>query len=205
MPSDTHKKMSKMISERQISRLYVVGSNDITAPVIEDSYRRFLGIMDELIQRQPFLLGERPSAADLAFYAQLTQLAKFDPTPAKLCMQEAPRVHAWTDIVDDLSGCAVEEGSGWLDRDQLATSLIALLGEVGRTYVPALIANAAALQAGETEMNTEIDGKPWTQPTFPYQGKCLQWIREEFNALSADDQQVVRGILDGTGCEPLLA
>ena len=32
----------KMIGERQVSRLGVVGSNEVTAPVIEESYRRFL-------------------------------------------------------------------------------------------------------------------------------------------------------------------
>ena len=34
-----------MARERQISRLYVVGSNDLTAPVIEASYLRLLDIL----------------------------------------------------------------------------------------------------------------------------------------------------------------
>jgi hypothetical protein len=55
----------------------------------------------------------------------------------------------------------------------------------------------------EKEMETEIDSRHWVQPAFPYQGKCLQWIREEFAKLSADDQVVVRDIFDGSGCEPL--
>ena len=39
-PDELMQKMKSIFSERQISRLYVVGSNDTTAPVIEDSYRR---------------------------------------------------------------------------------------------------------------------------------------------------------------------
>ena len=77
------------------------------------------------------------------------------------------------------------------------------LSEVGRVYAPALIANAKALMAGEKEMQTEIDGQRWVQPAFAYQGKCLQWIREEYAALTADDQAVVRDIFAGSGCEPL--
>ena len=40
-------KQSAFFAERQIARLRVVGSNDITTPVIEDSYRRLLHLLDE--------------------------------------------------------------------------------------------------------------------------------------------------------------
>ena len=79
-----------------------------------------------------------------------------------------------------------------------------LLSEIGRVYVPALIANAKALQAGEKEMQTTIDGKPWKQPSFPYQGRCLAWIKQEYQQLAADDQAQVDHILAGTGCEEIL-
>jgi glutathione S-transferase len=130
-PEAELKKASRYISERQISRLYVVGSNDVTAPIIEASYRRFLAILDTLIQRQRFVLGERPSSADFALYAQLTQLAKFDPTPAAICLDEAPRIHAWTDLVDDLSGHPGDD-AGWMVPDAAAGVLGDLLTEIGR-------------------------------------------------------------------------
>jgi hypothetical protein len=44
----------------------------------------------------------------------------------------------------------------------------------------------------------------WTQKAFPYQAKCLKWIKEEFEALSENDQSRVKTFLDGTGCEKLL-
>ncbi len=194
---------AKFVRERQISRLYVVGSNDVTAPVIEDSYRRFLTIFDALLQRHPFLFGRRPASADFAVYAQLTQLAKFDPTPAAICLELAPRVHAWTDMVDDLSGTPAGD-DGWIDRRAASAALGDLLAEVGRVYVPALLANAAALAAGEAQMRTTIDGRPWEQPVFPYQGKCLQWIRQAFGELAGADRTAVLEVLEGSGCEALL-
>ena len=197
-------KLQAYVAERQITRLYVVGSNDITAPVIEDSYVRFLDIFDQIVEKQTFIFGSRPSSADFAIYAQLTQLAKFDPTPAKICLDKAPRVYAWTDVVDDLSGNPAD-ADGFIGRDELGDVLGDLLTEVGRTYVPALLANTQAMVKGEEQMDTTIDGRQWVQPTFPYQAKCLQWIRAMFNELSEADQAFVQALLSGTGCEPLVS
>jgi hypothetical protein len=43
---ETIAQMKQQFSERQISRLRYVGSSPETAPVIEDSYRRFLDLFD---------------------------------------------------------------------------------------------------------------------------------------------------------------
>ncbi len=192
------------VTERQISRLHVVGSNDVTAPVIEASYKRLLGIMDALIEKQKFVLGARPSSADFGLYAQLTQLARFDPTPAGICLREAPRVHAWTDLVDDLSGHPAEEQQ-WISPEEAPEALTHLLAEIGRTHAPALLANASAIGAGQSQMQTRIDGQPWTQPVFPYQAKCLGWIRDEYRKLEHPDRAQADRLLSGTGCEDLVS
>jgi glutathione S-transferase len=191
------------IRERQISRLYVVGSNQVTAPVIEASYRRILAAMAAHIEAHAFLLGARPGGGDFGFYGQLTQLTKFDPTPMAIAVAEAPRVYAWVDVVDDLSGLEPTD-EDWLAPDALPESLTALFHEMGRTYTPVMLANAAAVKAKAERVETEVDGRPWTQHPFPYQARCLAWIREGFDELSPIEQSTVRGILDGTGCEPLL-
>ncbi|MEK9872001.1 MAG: glutathione S-transferase N-terminal domain-containing protein, partial [Gammaproteobacteria bacterium] len=46
LPEDQLKHFKEMFSQRQIGRLYVVGSTDTTAPVIDASYRRFLTAME---------------------------------------------------------------------------------------------------------------------------------------------------------------
>lgn len=190
-------------SQRQISRLFVVGSDKVTAPVIEGSYIRFLQLMDAHLQQHAFLMGARPGSSDFAAFGQLTCLTHFDPTPMALSLEHGPRTYAWTERAEDLCGYEVEEGD-WLDSRNLPDTLMALLKEVARTHMPQLLANGKALQAGEKTFETTIDGLPWTQPSFPYQGKCLLWIRERYNKLEGDDQKVVHNILATAGLLPLV-
>jgi hypothetical protein len=52
-------------------------------------------------------------------------------------------------------------------------------------------------------METTIDGQRWIQKPFPYQGKCLRWLRESHAALSETDRRALGDILADTGCESL--
>ncbi|WP_169543993.1 glutathione S-transferase family protein [Sneathiella aquimaris] len=196
-------KWEKEFADRQISRLYVVGSNNVTTPVIEDSYKRYLTAFNTHLKQHMFLFGARPSAADFAAYGQLTQLAGFDPTPTALTEKIAPRVFAWVEVMDDLSGMTVREDA-WIKTHQIPDSLLDIFRELGRGYVPVMLANAKALINADKEVKTEIQGKLWTQSPFPYQGKCLQWIREKYEHLDDGDRKVVTDILAETGCLPLV-
>ena len=203
LPEEDLDLLKKQFSERQISRLYVVGSNDTTATVIENSYKRFLLAFNQILEQRSFLAGRRPGAADFAIYGQLTQLAGFDPTPMALTLESAPRVFAWVRYMDDLSGLEVSEDD-WISRDELLQSLKPLLGEVGRTYVPVMLANARALASGEEWVETTVEGLPWKQRPFPYQGRCVKWIREQYLILTDDERRCIDHVLEGTGCENLL-
>ncbi len=192
-----------LFSRRQIDRLRFVGSNPVTAQVIENSYLRFLAAIESHLKVLPFLMGDRPGAADFAVYGQLSQLAQFDPTPTSLALAHAPRACAWIGLVDDLSGHEPADEQ-WASGRALPETLLALLAEAGRTYVPVMLANARALLSKSEQVETEIDGRPWVQNAFPYQAKCLTWLRQEFAALSSGDQVIATRILAQTGCEALV-
>jgi glutathione S-transferase len=193
-----------MFAERQIGRLAVVGSNPVTAPVIEASYVRLLALLDTHLTHSPFVFGARPAASDFGLFGQLTQLVGFDPTPAAIAHQQAPRVVAWVDVAEDLSGLE-PDARDWTTRAGVPDTLRGLLAEVGRVYVPFLVANAEALERGAEGVECTVDGRPWVQRPFPYQGKCLRWLRAGHGALARDDRSAVDALLAGTGCERLFS
>ncbi len=203
-PDEQLDKLGQAFARRQIDRLWVVGSNEQTAPLIEASYERFLLCMEDHLRSHRFLLGDRPGTSDFAVYGQLTQLALFDPTAMAQTLRVSARTTAWTETTEDLSGLEPRAGD-WFSRDALPGSLRALLTEIGRVYPPFLLANAAALDSGADRVECEIDGQPWTQRPFPYQGKCLEWLRRDYTALDPGDRTFIEEVLAGTGLEALFA
>lgn len=193
-------RLSEDFSKRQISRLPLVGSNEVTAPIIEASFTRLIVILDRIIERYGFVLGTHPSAADFAMYGQLTQLGIIDPTSAQLVVTHSPRLRAWLDRVEDLSGHASSE---WVDPALIAEHLGELMSEIGRVYVPFLKANAQAFAEGKSEFETEIDQRCWVQPVFPYQVKCLEVLREARLRMTTAGCVKLDKVLTGTGCEVL--
>ncbi|WP_309606832.1 glutathione S-transferase N-terminal domain-containing protein [Phenylobacterium sp.] len=192
VPDEELRARGAAVAARQIERLRYVGSNAVTGPVIEASYRRFLAAFEAHLTHLPYLLGHRPAACDFAVFGQLTQLAEFDPTPMALTLKLAPRVTAWVGLMEDQSG--VEPGEGdWISVTDLPATLTAILAEIGRVYPPVMLANAAAVTARTGEVVAEVEGQVWTQQPFPYQAKCLGWLRQSH----ADLTPAARGRIDG--------
>ena len=202
VPEKTAKAFPASFGRRQIERLAVVGSNPVTAPMIEASYRRLLARLEGHFQIHPFVMGRRPGTADFGLFGQLSQLTQVEPTSQAQARAEAPRVLAWCDVVEDLSGLSVDD-EGWVARDALAETLRELLAEIGRTYAPFLLANARALESGADRVECTVDGAKWNQTPFRYQEKCLGWLRESYRGLAPADRGVVDDVLAGTGCEVL--
>jgi len=199
-----HKEFKHWVEERQTSRLHVVGSNTTTAPIIDASYRRFLRAMENHLANQKYMLGNRPAAGDFGLFGQLSQLVGFDPTPRAIAHKVSPRTVAWVDLMRDQSGLEPTE-QDWVSIKDQPESLRGLLDEIGRVYVPAQLANARAVAAGEKKWHAEIDGAPWVQQTFPYQAKCLRWVNDYYRALSDADRVSVDSLLEGTGVEAMLS
>ena len=181
-----------------------VGSNAVTGPIIEASYRRFLEALENHLRHHPYILGNRPASCDFAVFGQLTQLAEFDPTPMALTLEIAPRVSAWVGIMEDQSG--VESGEGdWISLSDPPETLAGLLAEIGRVYPPVMLANAQAVMSGAALVETTVEGQAWSQNPFPYQAKCLRWLREGRAALSPEARADVDAVLASSGCMALFA
>jgi len=192
------------ISKRQLGRVWVVGSNQKTAPLIDQSFKKVISILEDHFINYPFLLGFRPSSSDFSFFGQLSQLVGFDPTPRSIIQNSSMRTVAWVGKTADLSGLE-PNNEDWISDSKLPKTLKSIFIEIGKTYVPTMLKNEDAFNNGQDKWNAEILDCEWEQRTFPYQVKCLNWVREEFETLSTDEQQKVIHLLKETECQKLFA
>jgi hypothetical protein len=202
LPDQILREAKEFISQRQIERLWVVGSNEDTVKIIDSSFKKFMTLFNLHLENNPFLLGNLPTSSDFAFYGQLSQLIGFELTSRAIAHDLALRVIAWHDLMNDLSGLDLYKNSLNALED-CPDSLKQILSQVGKYYVPVLLANAKAIEDGNESWETEVDGSVWKQKSFSYQAKCLTWIKDEFNSLNNIDKKRVLDFLDGTGCRKL--
>ena len=130
----------------------------------------FARLLDAQLTEPRFVMGGRPGASDFGLFGQLSQLAG-SIRLRRIAHETAPRVVAWVDVVKDLPEWSPATANG--SPATRYRTPCALLAELGRVYVPFLLANAGALERGAEPVECTIDGRPWVQRPFPYQGKCL--------------------------------
>ena len=112
----------------------------------------------------------------------MTHLFVFAPTSSVISLDLSPSAVACVDIMEDLSGFN-DDSSHLLSIENLPETTFSIFEELSHGYVPVMIANSIAFKEGQETWSTKIDNQICEQKTFPYQAKCLEWIRDEFNKL----------------------
>ena len=182
-----------MVRDRMVNRVSFVGSNSVTAPQIEDSFRDTLAILELHFANRAYLFGQRPAFADFAMWGQLYN-AWTDPTPGALINATAPNLLAW--IHRMLWPRAEGDFEPW---SSLAPTLMPLLDrQVGRLFIPWTLANAQAIASGRAEFSFELAGKTWTQKPQKYHAKSLAALRQKYRAVA--ENRALDAILDTSGC-----
>ncbi|MDG2071035.1 MAG: glutathione S-transferase C-terminal domain-containing protein [Pseudomonadales bacterium] len=87
-------KMIESILDRMVNRVWFVGSNEETAPIIEASFHDGLRILDAHLPERPYLFGNRPSYADFGLWGQICN-AWTDPTEASMINNTNLNVLDW--------------------------------------------------------------------------------------------------------------
>jgi glutathione S-transferase len=193
---DAIMRSAKVFRDRQVERMALVGCTPQNAPIIEQSARQILDLLEAHVTQECYLFGSRPSLADFAWMGQLSQLAN-DPTPAELMRLEAPFTLRWLMNLDDASGI---EGA-WRDPDAPLSSAVAgLLKMAGDIYFPFLIANAQAFERGEKTFTVRLLGQTYSQGTFRYQQRCLWDLREAYAKLDPAARKKIEPMLEAAGC-----
>jgi len=160
--------MEEAIRARMSARLHHVGSSAETAPVIEASFTRLLGLIEPLLARNPYLLGGRPSLADFGLAGQLAQLAS-DPTPSAIIKARAPNIVAWLARMQ-----APKVEGPFASAASLRDDLVALLRqELSACYLPWMAANATAVADDDNGVSIDVEGGVFAQKPQRYAAKAF--------------------------------
>jgi len=182
---------------------YFVRRDGVTAHTrghVEESYFRALDWLSGVLEKRPFLLGERPTLADFGFMGPMFRHFSHDPTPAEVMRSRAPAVWAW------VARCW--NAGGHLSKEALEVGVPVdwqpLLSEIGATHLEQLDANARAWKAGRRRFEVEIQGVRYRDlPTSQYRVWCLERLRAHFDALPEIHRNEARALLAGSCWEPL--
>jgi glutathione S-transferase len=186
------------VAGRMMGRLGFVGSNDVTRPVIEASFRRALGLLDAHLQARPYVLGGRPALADFGLWGQFYEAAT-DPTPGAIMRQSAPKVMEWVKRM--LAPTAEGPFEPW---PALAPTAMPLLKqEVAGLFLPWSTANAAAIARGDKTFELALGDAHWSQEPQRYHARSLAELRRKYAA--ARSAPGLDAILGEAGCLPFLA
>lgn len=190
------------ISLRQLS-IFVRGdgvSRD-TWDHVEQGYFRALEHLEAIFANRPYLLGDRPSLADIGYFGPMFRHFAIDPQPAAIMRNRAPRVYEWaarlwnaraSEVAGDLLAGVPEDWGPILD-------------EIGETHLEQLAVNAAAWTSDREHFDLDVQGAHYRGlPTSRYRVWCLEALRRHFDALPEATQGEARTLLERYGCwEPL--
>lgn len=157
------------------------GITAVTGPAIERLYPEVLAVLEPILARRPFLLGERPCEADFGLFGPMFRHFFSDPTPGAILRETAPAVLAWTTRLWRTRPADLERAA---DIVEAPADLDPLLALVTRDHLPELAAQLDATLAGVGEARFEACGVAWRVPTSPYRAGCLLSLRRDFQALA---------------------
>ncbi|MDH3707154.1 MAG: glutathione S-transferase family protein [Acidimicrobiia bacterium] len=193
----------KFIQQRQLG-IFVRGDgvDRVTRRHADQAYVRSLEVLQAIFEQRPFLLGERPSIADIGFMGPMFRHFAQDPTPAHLMAEEAPAVWEW--VARSWNARAVRLGDRSL-IDEVPDDWDPILRESAATHLEMLDANAQAHAAGADHHDCTVQGVTYRDvPTSAYRVWCLEQLRVRFDELDADAAVTVQSRLERTGAwEPL--
>ena len=164
-----------------------------TRATVEGFYLHTLDTLEPIVQRRPFVLGERPTEADFGFFASLFRHFFSDPAPGRIMRERAPGVHEWVARMWNLTP---QKLAGKPLPDRLPDDLGPLVSAVTQNYLPYLDANAAAYAKGEKSTTYRVQDTTFTEPTKPYRVWCRDRLHSQFLELDQATRAQVERILD---------
>jgi glutathione S-transferase len=190
--------LRRRVRKRQLG-LFVTGDGVTpeTRTHVEAGYLRALDLLSEIFGARPFVLGERPTIADIGLMGPMLRHFAQDPTPAEIMRNRAPAVWEWVARMWNARGSDL--GARPLPAG-VPADLEPLLIECCETNLVQHSANATAWRAGDSSFDVEIQGTHYRSlPTSRYRVWCLEQLRARFEALDPANAASARDLLQRCG------
>jgi glutathione S-transferase len=196
MDEATQTGFAEQIRSRMTGRVWFVGSNETTAPFIEETFHAALAQLDAHLKGRAYLFGARPSFADFALWGQIYNMWT-DPTPGAIIEARAQNVLAW------IQRMAWPKPEGDFETwGALEPTLSPIIRDwAGELFMPWTLANAKALANPEEEFEVALRGKTWKQKPQKYHAKSLDALRAKY--ADVKDRAALDAILDKAGVRGL--
>ena len=167
-----------------------------TVAGVELDVSKLFSQLEAILQTRPFLLGQRPSLADIGFSGPFFRHFALDPIPLQILRHTAPNTLEW---VARLWNTQLRECSGDL-TEGVPDDVLPLLKSIGSVYLPYLNANAAAVHQGRSRFNVTLNGVSYRGArSSQYRVWCLQELRDRWLELPGEAMRSASELFDVAG------
>lgn len=173
-----------------------------TSAAVEKLYVDTLAAMEAALERHDFVMGDRPTLADIGLFGSMFRHFFSDPTPAALMRERAVRTMAW---VARLWAIKPAQYAGHSLIHDVPEKMSALLQLAAAVHLPELVAHADAVAQGRATASFECHGTTIRVPASPYRAWCLNELKRAFQSLSPADRTRVEARLSDTAAPNILA
>jgi glutathione S-transferase len=152
--------------------------------------------LETIFSKRRFLLGDRPTLADIGLSGPFFRHFALDPIPLQLLRHTAPNTLEW---VMRLWNTSPESLQGDLVQG-IPDDVRALLKHMARGYLPYLNANIEAVRQGKSTFTATVDGVTYKEArASQYRVWCLSELRERCRQLERSDSVELELLLRETG------
>ena len=189
-----------MLRRQKVVYLRKDGVTAKTAPAIEALYKNTLDALNQIFERRPFLLGDRPSEADYGLFGPFFRHFFCDPTPGALMLERAPHVARW---VTRMWALRPEQLARTAPIDAIPDDLGYFFDVLANEYLPYLEANARVYAGGAKQLEYTANGVAWSLPIAPYRVACYNELKRRLSGLTGNAKQEVQRLLPDSVLELL--
>jgi glutathione S-transferase len=163
---------------------------------VEAVFLNLLATLENVFQRRPYLLGDRPSIADIGLSGPFFRHFALDVVPLQIIRHQAPAVLEWVARLwnCDLQRCSLHY------LESVPEDLGPLLDDIGNAYLPYLNANIAAVRQKQRRFDATINDVAYRGArASQYRVWCLLQLREVFHRLPSTAAEDVETLLKKHG------